>query len=219
MKEDFRTPLIVEFYEQFLVDRDTGSYIRDVSDRYGIASISKLCTIGSRIARRAAVLALGHLGDYGSNATLGRALNDLDRGVRTLAEQGIKHVWRRIGTASQRENLVEIIRRIEDQAFDEAIDRATSLIHQAPWFAEAWHQRAVAYFYCENYDAALRDHQQAIEINPYHFLASAGMGKCHLRLENRVAALECFRRALRLNSGMEDIRAHVVYLQRSLKEN
>jgi hypothetical protein len=35
--------------------------------------------------------------------------------------------------------------------------------------------------------------------------------------DNPIAALEAFRRALRLNPGLEEVRAQVVRLQRSLK--
>ena len=66
---------------------------------------------------------------------------------------------------------------------------------------------------------AIRDCHQALEINPYHFTAAAGMGQCYLLQDNPVAALEAFRRALRLNPGMEEVRAQVVRLQRSLKED
>ena len=69
------------------------------------------------------------------------------------------------------------------------------------------------------YDAAIRDCHQALEINPYHFTAAAGMGQCYMLQDNPVAALEAFRRALRLNPGLEEVRAQVVRLQRSLKKD
>jgi predicted O-methyltransferase YrrM len=42
------------------------------------------------MARRAAILALGALGDYTSNTAMGRALQDADRGVRILADNAIR---------------------------------------------------------------------------------------------------------------------------------
>jgi len=44
------------------------------------------------------------------------------------------------------------------------------------------------------------------------------MGQCYLQLNDRISALECFRRALRLNPNLEGVRAKVVYLQKSLKD-
>jgi tetratricopeptide (TPR) repeat protein len=69
-----------------------------------------------------------------------------------------------------------------------------------------------------DYEASIRDFHQTLEINPYHFCAAAGMGTCYLKQRNPLAALQAFRRALRLNPALEDVRAHVIHLQRSLNE-
>ena len=98
-----------------------------------------------------------------------------------------------------------------------AARRATKLIATAPWIAEAWNQRALAYFGLRKFVESIRDCEQALEINPYHFGAATGMAQCHLQLGNRAAALACFRRALELNPNLEGVRAHVHYLQRVLK--
>ena len=63
----------------------------------------------------------------------------------------------------------------------------------------------------------MRDCQQALERNPYHFPAAIGMGHCHLELFDAVAALEGFRLALSINPDMENVRAQVGYLQRTLE--
>ena len=41
---------------------------------------------------------------------------------------------------------------------------------------------------------SIRDCHQALEINPYHFVAATSMGQAYLQLDNPVSALECFRR-------------------------
>jgi cytochrome c-type biogenesis protein CcmH/NrfG len=43
------------------------------------------------------------------------------------------------------------------------------------------------------------------------------MGQCYLQLGNYDAALESFRRALRLNPNLEGVRASVTYLERARK--
>lgn len=211
-------PLIVEMYEEYLVNQDPDAFHKLVAERYYIATLERLSETGVRMARRGAALALGLIGDYTSNPALGRALTDTDRGVRTLSEAGIQQLWQRVGTEGQRQKLQAVIRLNASKQFDDAIRQATALIHETPWFAEAWNQRALAHFNQGEYDESIRDCHQTMEINPYHFPAATGMGKCYLQLSNRVAALESFRRALRLNPGLEDVRAHVAYLQRVLKE-
>ena len=98
MSDDFRQgPLLVDFFEQYLDDHDIAQFLRLTSERYFIGTLERIALNGERMARRGAVLALGRLSDYQSNSVLGRAMVDLDRGVRTLAEHAIGLVWNRVG--------------------------------------------------------------------------------------------------------------------------
>jgi tetratricopeptide (TPR) repeat protein len=213
-----RAPILVKFYHEYLDQQDSANFIQRVARRYTCATLERVAETGDRIARRGAVLALGFMADYSSNAVMGRALVDRDRGVRTIAENGIRDLWCRVGSREQRLTLRTIIRLNQTKNHQRAIDLATELIHESPWIAEAWCQRGTAYYHLGQYDAAIRDSHQALEINPYHFTSAAGMGQCYLLLDNPVAALDSFRRALRLNPGMEEVRAQVIQLQRSIKD-
>jgi tetratricopeptide (TPR) repeat protein len=214
-----RSPVIVAYYHRYLNHQDSAVFIHQVSERYTCESLERLVVMGDCIARRAAVLALSCVGDFSSNAVLGRALVDRDRGVRSIAASGIRELWCRVGNRQQRQLLQIIVRLNDSKRYEEAIHTATDLIHESPWIAEAWCQRGTAHYHRGQYEAAVRDCHQALEINPYHFTAAAGMGQCYLLQNNPVAALEAFRRALRLNPGLEEVRAQVVRLQRSLKED
>lgn len=211
-------PVIVEYYQQYLDDQDSARFIKDVARRYTCASLERLAMVGDRSGRRAAVLALGYMGDYLSNNVVGRALVDRDRGVRTIAENGIRELWCRVGSREQRLLLRNVVRLNHTNQHADAIRMATELIHESPWIAEAWCQRGTANYHLGNYDSSIRDCHQALEINPYHFTAAAGMGQCYLLQDNPVAALESFRRALRLNPNMEEVRVQVIQLQRSIKD-
>lgn len=212
-----RVALLQGYYQAYLTNPDSAKFVKKVSQRYTLGTLERLTGHGSPTIRRAAVLGLGFLADYDSNHVLGRSLQDKDRAVRTLAENAIRNVWRRTGSVNQRQLLETVIRLNAAQRYHEAIVRATELIEQAPWFAEAWNQRAVAYFQGGRHKESIRDCHQALEINPYHFLAAAGMGQCHLHLSNHTDALESFKRALRLCPDLEGVRANVTYLERSLK--
>ena len=209
-----RGPAIAEFYSQYLENQDSTVFVDQVSKFYSVGTLERLSEHPLREVRRAAVLALGFVGDYNANQALGRALIDDDRCVRILADTGIRTVWTRDGEPPHRQQLALIIRLIAAGQYGEAIHRAGRLVDAAPWFAEAWNQRAVAHFNREHYAESIRDGHQALEINPYHFQAAASMGQAYLRIGNHVAALECFRRALRLNPDLEGVRVQVVRLVR-----
>lgn len=213
-----RTPCLSVLYRQYLDNRDSVGFVDKLSAAYTPGTLERLTRHAGREVRRAAVLALGFVGDYEANHAVGRALLDTDRTVRTLADNAIRNLWTRHGSKAQRQQLGVVIRLSAAQQYDKALLRATDLVEHAPWFAEAWHQRAIAKLHLGRFAEAIRDCHQALEINPYHFLAAAAMGHAYLKLENHVSALESFRRALRLNPDLEGVRVQVVRLARMVEE-
>ncbi len=212
-----KAPLLDAFYRRYLTNENSAHFVADVSRHYTLSTLARLLNLGSRTSRRAATLAVGFLGDYRSNAILGRALHDSDRVVRLLAENSIRDLWYRDGTDRQRHRLQAIIRFNNEERHARAAREASRLIHEADWFAEAWNQRAIAYFQLVRYSESIRDCRETLKRNPYHFAAAVGMGHCYLELSDGLAALECFRWALQVNPDMENVRAQVGYLQRSLE--
>jgi len=213
-----RIPFLSTLYEQYLDNQDAAGFISQVSQRYTPGTLQRLADHHTREVRRAAVLALGFIGDYAVNHAMGRALLDDDRTVRMLAENGIRSVWTRAGNEEERQELGVIIRLNTAQQYKEAARRASELIDKAPWFAEVWNQRAIARFNLGQFAESIRDGHQALEINPYHFVAATSMGQAYLELKNPVSALECFRRALRLNPDLEGVRAEVIRLARMVED-
>jgi tetratricopeptide (TPR) repeat protein len=212
-----QSPILVELYEEYLADHDMSAFLRRTTESYTIGTLERLAATGESMARRGAVLALGRLADYQSNVVVGRALTDLDRGVRTLAELAISRVWLRVGTAAHQRRLAAVEEHLERGDYDRASQLAAKLIQEAPWIAQSWYQRGKAYFHLGQFSACVRDCHQALEINAYHFPAATIMGRAYEMQRDLVSALETFRRALRLNPNMEEIRARVIQLQRTLK--
>lgn len=217
MSASRREPLLLTLYEEFLESEDTAEFVRRTSQSYNPGSLERLVGHAYRKVRRAAVFALGFLADYDANHVLGGALHDKDRTVRLLAENAIRNVWTRAGNDDQRRRLSTIVRLNSAKQYEEAQRRATHLTKKTPWLAEAWNQRARARFALARYPEAIRDCHQALELNPYHFVAAARMAQAYLQLGNQVSALESFRRALRLNPNLEDVRAHVERLARLIE--
>lgn len=219
MSDDSRTPLLEQAYHAYLVEQDSAAFIRQVCRRYTIGTLERLAAHGRRESRRAAVLALGFVAPYSSNPVLGRALNDPDRGVRIAAENGIRSLWCRDGNEEHRHRLGMVIRLNAAKQYADAIEHATELVEDSPAFAEAWNQRAIAFFASRKFDRAIKDCCQVLEINPYHFGAAAGMAQCYAQLRDFEAALDCFRRALRLNPNLEGVRANIAHLERALNRD
>ena len=171
---------------------------------------------GGQQARRAATLALGFLSDFQSNTVLGRRLHDSDRGVRLIAERGIRELWLRFGSDDHRQQLRTILRHNTAANFTQAIDAAGHLIDECPRFAEAWNQRAIAAFQQQRFDAAVDDCLHTLDLNPYHYGAAVGMAHGYLQLDDAYSALSAFRRAITLNPNMDGVRAQLKQLERAL---
>ena len=213
-----RDPQLRDVYRRYLEDRNTQAFVAAVSRRYTQGTLQRLTESDSPEMRRAAVLALGLIGDYEANHSLGRALQDEDRSVRMMAETAIRNVWNRLGSEEDRRMLAAVVRLNAAQHYEEAVRRASELLERAPWFAEVWNQRAIAQFSLGRYSESVHDCHQTLEINPYHFAAAAGMGQAYLEQGNVVAALEGFRRALRLNPNLEAVRVQIARLTRMIED-
>jgi tetratricopeptide (TPR) repeat protein len=215
---DSRRPDLERLYHRYLETENTAWFIRTVADRYLLSTLERLAAGGRHVSRRAAIMALGFLGNFSQNAALGRALTDRDRGVRLLADSGIRQLWRRDGNPRQQAELVRICRLNNNEQYRQAVRDSGALIDEAPQFAEAWNQRAIGYFALQRFEDAANDCHQTLELNPYHFGAAVGMAHCYLQLDEPFAALENFHRALRLNPDLEDVKAQIEMIQRALEE-
>src|SRR3954468_4968597 len=128
-----RTPVLVIYYNRYLTNNDCAMFIKRVARRYSSGTLERLVASGDHITRRAAALALSLVGDYSSNAVLGRALVDRDRGVRTIAECGIRELWCRVRGRDERHTLRLVVGLNDERRYADAARLASKLIQDSPW--------------------------------------------------------------------------------------
>lgn len=218
-ESSLRYPQLDRFYQRFLNEESSADFIQSVSTKYNLASLERLATAGGRMTRRAAILAIGFLGDFSNNEVMGRALNDDDRAVRMLADHGIRELWQRQGTAGQQQSLKRIFRLVDQSRMEEAIDATTQLIEVNPEFSEAYSQRAIAFCALGDYESALVDCREALQFNRYHFPAAIGLAHCCMQIEENSGALAGYRLALNINPDLDSVRRQVSRLERMLENN
>jgi tetratricopeptide (TPR) repeat protein len=205
--------LLVDYYETFLRDHDLEAFQRQVTLRYGEGTLARVVRMGDIQGRRAAVLALGLVGSFEVNEVVGRALRDPDPAVRSLADNALWAIWFRADSAENNATLEKVRVLISRQRPDLAVELATRLIARSPKFAEAFNQRAIAYFMLQQFEQSASDCRRVLELNPYHFGALGGLGQCYLRLNLRREALKTYRRALKLQPYSEGLREFVATLE------
>ena len=218
-ESSLRYPQLDRFYQRFLNEESSADFIQAVSIKYNLASLERLATAGGRMTRRAAILAIGFLGDFSNNEVMGRALNDSDRAVRMLADHGIRELWQRQGTTGQQESLRGIFRLMDQSRMEDAITAATQLIEVNPEFSEAYSQRAIAFCALGDYEAALVDCREALQFNRYHFPAAIGLAHCCMQIDEASGALAGYRLALNINPDLDSVRRQVSRLERMLENN
>src|SRR5260221_13259420 len=68
---DSQRPNLERLYHRYLESEDTAAFVINVSERYLLSTLARLAIGGNHVSRRAAVMAVGFLGDYSHNAVLG----------------------------------------------------------------------------------------------------------------------------------------------------
>ena len=223
------TALLVDFYRH-LPERGEGTdpaawlaglqkavvaFKKDVAWRYNEGTLQRLLNGPDAEARQAAVLALGLLGTMASNKPLARRLHDRDERVRQLAANALWSLWFRADTPAHNQALQRLM-RLRDR--DKALAGLDALVQKAPGFAEAYNQRAILAFRMKQFERSIADCEKALELNPFHFGAQAGMGQCYLQLRKHKAALKAFRSALRIHPHLDGVAETVRALETALGE-
>ncbi len=173
---------------------------------------------GSVEARRQAASALGDLGTMADAPVLLHALRDQDEAVRQLAERSLWQVWSRSGDP-EIDALFQLgLEQMRRGDLPAAIETFTTIIRRKPDFAEGWNKRATLYYLAGEYDKALRDCDEVMKLNPFHWGALAGYGQIYLALGKPELALEYFERALQINPNLQRVEAAVEGLKRLIIE-
>ncbi len=142
-----RTPALDILYHQYLVDQDTAQFSRRVQRQYN-RRLAR--TAGRHWQPHGAPRRRAWRSDCWATTTrtprLGRALHDDDRGVRMLAESGIRqamvpHRRHRAPPSARHDRRVQLHWPFRTRR----ANLASRLIDKAPWLAEGWNQRALAH--------------------------------------------------------------------------
>lgn len=211
-------PLLTVFYLDYLQGLDLTRFIDKTAQCYTQGTICRLADAQKVDTRRAVALILGFVGTYASNKTLGKLLTDRDRSVCLLAESSIKSIWPRDGSDEQRHCLHEIMRHVAAQDYPEAVRLANILLEEAPLFAEARNQRAIALFALGQFQESIDDSAIVLDLNPYHFGAAIGMGHAYIQLSDKEIAAMCFQHALKINPHLESVHRHLERIRQESKD-
>ena len=170
-------------------------------------------------ARKVAALALGLVGGACVLGPLAEQLRDPDPIINEMAEHALWSIWFRSGKPQANCELNRGAKAMDSGDLEAAVQSFSRAIELDPAFAEAFNQRAIAYYLMERFDDSIRDCNSVVSLMCCHFGAWAGMGHCYAHQGQFARALDCYRKALEINPHLECVREACDELQRQQAAN
>ncbi len=139
--------------------------------------------------------------------------------VSELAADALWSLWFRADSPENNQELHRLMKLpIAGDAAREVLAGYRALVTKAPRFAEAYNQRAIAFYRLGDMAKSIADCEKALRLNPYHFGAASGMAQCFMKQKKLRAALRSYRRANRINPHLDGVKQVIDSLERMLGE-
>jgi tetratricopeptide (TPR) repeat protein len=95
----------------------------------------------------------------------------------------------------------------------------TRLIAMKPDFAEAWNKRATIYWMLGDYDASLKDIEEVLKLEPWHFGALSGRGLVYMDRGDYFLARGAFLTLLEVYPAMPGVKDTIMQLEQVLRDS
>jgi tetratricopeptide (TPR) repeat protein len=204
--------------EPLLESQDLKGIHALLKSRWTCEQLEQLLVSSHTDAKKVAILALGLVGKRCCVDDLASALKDADPVVHQLAEHALWSVWFRCGTSEARAELLRGTQSMNNRDFDSAHHHFDLSIQLDPAFAEAYNQRAIAFYLQEEYSKSIADCRRTVMRMPVHFGAWAGMGHCQAHANQIEDAIDSYRKALAINPRLECVQMAIDELSRRLEQ-
>lgn len=195
---------------------DTHLISRHVCQFWSHEKLIGLLTCGHEEAIKSSLFCLSLVGTMSESAIIAPLLNDDDAPVAGMAEYAMWSIWFRAGDDKSNADLLEAVRLISQNKLNQGIHLLDKIVLRAPDFAEAFNQRAIAYFLQEDYLHAMADCEATLRLNPHHFGALAGLGHCYTAAGQLEKALEAYCYSLQLHPRLEGLRQSIQQIRKNL---
>ncbi|MGA3065325.1 MAG: tetratricopeptide repeat protein [Tepidisphaeraceae bacterium] len=207
----------VQLVEPLLAKQDLTGLLNLLKTRWSPDQLRDLLRSEHVDAKKVALLAMALVGPSCCVEELSLQLRDPDPVINQLAEHALWAIWFRSGKCQQANQMVcRGAEALDSKDFDGAIELFNQAIRTDPDFAEAYNQRAIAYYLMEDYPKSVADCRRAILRMPCHFGAWSGSGHCHAHLNEIPQAMECYEKALSINPHLACVRETVEELRKQL---
>ena len=109
------------------------------------------------------------------------------------------------------------VQQMESYSISAALQTFDRLIALKPDFAEAWNRRATIYYQMGEYDASLRDIDEVLKLEPFHFGALSGRGLVYMGKQDYFMARGAFLTLLEVYPAMPGVKENILMLEEVLR--
>ena len=181
------------------------------------AQALKALTDPSPARRAAAIERLAEIGTPADSERLAPRLHDDDDQVRELASVAMWVLWGRSGDRTIDKLYQRGVEQMSQGELPAALATFTQIVQRKPAFAEGWNKRATVLYLMDQDEASLRDCDEVLKRNRFHFGALSGMAQIHLRRGEPERALDAYRRALEVNPNLDGGPEMLKFLQDAVR--
>jgi tetratricopeptide (TPR) repeat protein len=183
---------------------DAQGLISKINQNWTLSQVAALLESEHTDARTVAALAVSLIGTSHCLDRLVSQLRDPDATTRQMAEHAMWCIWFRNGkTPAANQLMTRGAQKFAAKDVAGAIELFSQAIELDDGFAEAYNQRAMAYFVLEEFEQSRADCERTVALMPMHFGAWAGLGHCLLNLGRHVEALSCYKKAMDINPHLD----------------
>ena len=137
--------------------------------------------------------------------------------ARTI-EKFIWKIWRESGDESVDQLMVDGVKAMGGGNYEGALIAFSSIVKDAPNFAEGWNKRATLYWLMGDFEKSVEDINRTLALEPRHFGALSGLAMIRESQERPLDALQAFERALEIYPAMPNAAERIRKLNRQLGE-
>jgi tetratricopeptide (TPR) repeat protein len=206
-------------YRRLLASADAPRYAAEVDEYYSPTTLATLLWRGDVEVRRAAAMALGLLGNSRSIEPLGRALQDVDRGVRLVADDSFRGLLLRDSAPTHHQQLLKVMHLTDGGEFAAALAPAMILVEQSPMYAEAHFQLASCWHGLEDYSKASKSYIACLWRCRFHYTAWQGLARCQIMAGEYHSAARSLLRCVEIVPDHESARTQLRALRRRMRRS
>jgi tetratricopeptide (TPR) repeat protein len=199
--------------------KDLEGLLCHLQQNWSPEQITDLLSGPDRDARKVAALALSLVGGRCCIPAVAEHLRDPDVLANQMAEHALWSIWFRCGTTAANGELARGTRCLDERHFECAFKHFQRAIDLCPDFAEAYNQRAIAFYLLEDYENCQHECDTVVELMPCHFGAWAGLGHCHAHGGRIQQAIKAYEQALFINPHLECIQQAITELRRQWEQS